>query len=351
MSNMEIFLIAASFLIGFGFVAYIRAHDKHEKEPYKTMILVTILGGIFSMIVCLFLYVAYDFLIGYDSSKIIRAFIVIGPIEEAAKLFTLFVFYYFLRKEINEPLDGMVYLACIVLGFSLIENYFYATKTPDSYDLLFWRVLLSTPTHITDSILMGLGFYVWTLRKQRYGFLVLAYIYACLIHGLFDAAVFMESEWAPLPVLTVMFISLYIGNKAINYGTAVSPFRLSIKEFMASIVEPEIVPDITCTNCRDKKGKLLYKHWYFDIHQCDNCKNVLLSNQDLILLFSFFTSTEPDAKEIESHFNQKIYDPTIKYAYDLKKLHQLIEIIHKQHIDSVTSKFLPIKLFIPPEKL
>ena len=77
-------LILLSFFIGILAVNYLRAYDIHEKEPLFKMVLATIWGGIFSIVLSIFLYSSLE-LIGIQGRyNIFGALLVIGPVEEAA---------------------------------------------------------------------------------------------------------------------------------------------------------------------------------------------------------------------------------------------------------------------------
>ena len=297
-----------------------------------------------SIWVCLLLYDFAYLFIDSNTSKVLQSFIIIGPVEELAKLFTLLVLYRFIRKQIDEPVDGMIYMACIALGFSLIENYFYATRTPDSSHLIFLRLFLSTPSHITDSILMGLGFYVWIQRSHRYGLLLAALIYASLIHGLFDGVIFMDNEWSDASLLVVMGISLMVGITALNFGTAISPFRPTLKEFLKTVSQPESAPGLVCSHCGDEEEKQLFNHQYFVLQKCTSCDKYLLDYPQLSAVYSYFTSTVLERKEFIEYFGDR--DET--NHHELDELHDILEEVRLRHIETYTGRWLPKRLFRPP---
>ena len=340
-------LIVLSFLIGLGCVAFVRSRDKHEPEPYLTLVLVTILGGAISIFVSLALYDFANQFIDRGISKVLQSFLVIGPIEELAKLFTLLVLYRFIHKEMDEPVDGMIYIACIALGFSLIENYFYATRIPDSSQLIFWRLFVSTPIHISVSILMGLGFYVWVQRGHRYGLLLAAFIYASFINGLFDAAIYMQNDWSEVAVIAVTVVSLYVGIAAVNFGTAISPFRPTLRQYLESASQPDSQAGVVCSHCGNEEDKLLFRHRRFKLQKCTGCGKYLLDEAQLDALFSYFTSTTLESQDFEKFFGER----KDKNHYELDKLHALLEVTRQRHIETYTSRWLPKKLFHPrPEK-
>ena len=101
--GVKILFIIISFIIGGIVVAYIRSYDIHEKEPFYKMVIVMLWGGVWSVIVSFFLYsLLYNKGINvYDIQDAFGAILVVGPVEEGAKLLALFMAYYFIKKELN----------------------------------------------------------------------------------------------------------------------------------------------------------------------------------------------------------------------------------------------------------
>lgn len=63
----------------------------------------------------------------------------IGPVtEEMMK--ALFVVYLLIKKKIGFTVDGAVYGFAIGTGFSLLENIYFLTDSPDQYNLLTWII-------------------------------------------------------------------------------------------------------------------------------------------------------------------------------------------------------------------
>lgn len=346
MGNNTLFLISVSILMGIGCIAFIRNKDKRERDPYATLVFVTALGGVMSMVVCLKLYEIAYLLVDKNISGIIRSFIVIAPVEEAAKLFTLFVIYRFLHNKISGPVDSMIFMACIALGFSLIENFFYASQTPESAYLIFVRLFISTPMHMTYSILMGLGFYVWYHRRHRYGLLVASFVYGSLVHGLFDAFIFMDNNWHGIAPIAILVSSICVGFIAINFGTALSPLRPSLKEFIVSTKKPVLVKGITCDHCGDEKEKFLYKNKHFMLHRCNSCTKILISPEMMKGFLFYFTSNLLELIAAKQCFSNR----SNKNDYDLEELHQLTKKLRKRHIETYTGRWLPKRWFYPPIK-
>ena len=92
-------LIALSFLIGLFCIRYIQSFDKHEKEPFSKMLLVTCWGGAWSIIITVGLYMGLGYLGISGSKTTVGALLVIGPVEEFAKFMALLTSYFIYRSE------------------------------------------------------------------------------------------------------------------------------------------------------------------------------------------------------------------------------------------------------------
>ena len=224
-------LILLSFLIGILAVNYLRTYDIHEREPLFKMALVTVWGGVFSIVLSIALYTSLQLIGIRGHHNVFGALLVIGPVEEAAKFIALLSCYFFIRHEINEPTDGLIYMSCVALGFSLIENYFYAITSQSSGFVFFIRLLTSTPGHILFSVFMGIAFYALVRLKTGVMLFLIAYAYAIITHGLYNSIVFHGLGMIILMLL--LFKSHSWALALLSYTTARSPFRKSVKEFIA----------------------------------------------------------------------------------------------------------------------
>jgi len=280
--------ILLSFIIGLFAVNYLRTYDIHEKEPVLKMTLVTLWGGIFSIGLSTVLYVSLHLIGIQGHQNVFGALFVIGPVEEAAKFLALLTCYFFIRHEINEPTDGLIYMSCVALGFSLIENYFYAINSQRSGFIFFLRLLTSTPGHILFSVFMGIAFYSIVRLKTGIMLFLASYAYASLAHGLYNSIVFHG-----LSVFLLMFLlfkSYKWSLSLLSYTTAKSPFRQSIKEFIADYENPVKESGYGCPNCGSTNSKISYTKGRIHIQKCDNCQNFLATGDTLCEVYKYFGS-------------------------------------------------------------
>ncbi len=268
-------LILLSFIIGLLCIRHLRSFDVHEQEPFGKMVAVTLWGGIVSIATSLFLYR----LLAVNGISIRQGFpasyLYIGFIEELAKLFALALCWPLIREEMDEPTDGPIYIACVALGFSLIENYFYAASHPSITLLIAIRLIICTPMHIAFSLFMGLAFY-WAVRcKGGWGILAMAYVVASICHTLYDIFV---NFWYLLPGLYLILKGAYGGMyRLLGYTAVHSPFRQTLEDFIRSNPAPGIEAGYKCLECTNAAPKPTYRQGRIRIQRCEDCGTYLCS--------------------------------------------------------------------------
>nr|WP_163296041.1 PrsW family intramembrane metalloprotease [Desulfovibrio sp. JC022] len=253
------------------------------------MALVTVVGGGVSFCLAIFLYIWLE---SFGISEIKNGFgslFVIGPVEEISKLIAMVLCLIFVRKEINEPTDGMIYMACVALGFAVIENYFYVAESEQPYVTMVLRLLLSTPMHISFSLFMGLAVYSLLKNKIGWGLLVIAFLYAVLAHGLYDLIIF--EDLSSIFMFFIIYMSHGWSLSLAGYCAAVSPNRTSFKDFVKEFENPAEEEGLECVNCGDKSSKLTYNVDGISVQKCPSCEFYLTRKKSLFLIFRRFGST------------------------------------------------------------
>jgi len=299
-------LILVSFAFGVLSIRHLRTFDVHEQEPVVKMVAVALWGGLVSVATSLFLYT----LLKNSGISIQDGFPVsyfyVGYVEELAKLFALCLCWPIIRKEMDEPTDGPIYIACVALGFSLIENYFYAAAQPSMTFLIALRLIICTPMHIAFSIFMGLAFF-WAVRfKGGWGLLLLAYAVAGIYHGLYDI---FTSFPILLPGLFLILKSAYGWMyQLLGYTAAHSPFRQTLADFIGSVPSPAVEPGYKCLECTNGAPKPTYTKGRIRIQRCEQCGTYLCSIHTLQQLVhqygSIFGSLKRKTNPLRSHGKQ-----------------------------------------------
>ena len=349
----ELVFVAISFLGGVYCIRLLRSYDLYEKEPFWKMTLVTIWGGFWSFLIALILYAVLARLGLPAQQDMFSAFVIIGPVEELAKLLAFAASYFVFRKELNEPVDGMIYMACVALGFSLIENYLYAMQ-PDSEHLIVVRLLICTPMHIIFSVVMGLAVYLGLHEHKAKALLVSAYLYAIIMHGLYDSLAFNDFS---LAIIFVLLAASYGWTKRLlRYVSAISPFRVSLSQFMDSYAEPHLTEGVRCPNCASTGPKATYSLGKIKIFKCDHCSHCISTRLSLHHIFghfagafgrakSIYTMEGFDIPEYTSFYTGKHWKPKEIVSYDLLSMDRTLDKISSFFVSATQRKWwFPLEL-------
>ena len=113
--------------------AYHYHKDRHLPEPPGNLVVTLVLGmlaaGISAALYAGLGVIGFRFDAGYlaDTSTwalLAYALLAIGPIEEVAKLLP-FVVVVLRFRDLDEPMDGIIYASFIGLGYAAVENWQY----------------------------------------------------------------------------------------------------------------------------------------------------------------------------------------------------------------------------------
>ena len=103
--------------------------DRYEKEPWWLLALVFLWGAVPAVILSVAIELILDIpisVLGHGLAYEIAGSSMVAPVvEEIAKGLAVFGVLLFVRREMDDVLDGIVYGAMAGLGFALTENFFY----------------------------------------------------------------------------------------------------------------------------------------------------------------------------------------------------------------------------------
>jgi len=353
------FFILLSFLIGLVCVGYLRSFDRHHQEPYAKMLAVTCWGGAWSVIVSFLLYGLLHRLGVRDLHNSLGALLVIGPVEEFAKLLALFSSYFIIKDNLDEPTDGIIYMACVALGFSLIENYFYAVGEAGAGYLLFVRLAIATPMHIAFSVFMGLAFYIWRKYAKPWTVFILPFAYAGIVHGLYDLVIF--NGFALVILLAVMQSAHYFALALLSYTTAQSPHRVSLAGFIAAYPNPAREKGLECLHCGSLNPKETYRLKKLLVQKCDACEMYVTTKKGIFHIFHYFAATfrkldrqysmaSAGGRRYSVLYSDNSVSDTKKLAFfDLGKLDKTVEKVNGAIIEKMEARSWFPKTFSAPE--
>jgi RsiW-degrading membrane proteinase PrsW (M82 family) len=118
------------------------------------------------------------------------AFLVIALIEESLK--TGFLWWLIGRnKELDEPVDGIIYGITLGLGFASLENLIWASAF--GFGVAALRAVITTLAHATFTGWMGYFIAKYKLQNQKFSILISGFLLAWASHGLYDFLLFLRN--------------------------------------------------------------------------------------------------------------------------------------------------------------
>jgi RsiW-degrading membrane proteinase PrsW (M82 family) len=282
MDIRELLLLLISLLLGLVCIHWMRRLDRYEREPFGKLLLATVVGGGCAAALALGIFELIARLGFDDFESHLGALIFIGPVEEMAKLAGFFAIFGFISRDLNEPVDGIIYQACVALGFSLVENFLYAAVPAQAY-LIFVRFLAGTPLHIGFSALMGLCVYLWYRNRRAWHLVLSAYLCASLSHSLYDLVVFQHIS-VLFSGVALLLMYAFTRNLFI-YALAVSPQRVSLAQAIAVTPQVETTHGLACRYCDDTAAKPTWIVGGAVLRHCEYCDHFNTSRQGLFRLF------------------------------------------------------------------
>ncbi len=204
--------------------------DSAKPEPVRMILACFVAGMITTIIVFPFEYFV-TLLVKSDSSI---AVVLWAVIEESFKLIACYLIA--LRsKYYDEPIDAVIYMVVIALGFAALENTFFligplsAGNTLDSVITGNLRFIGSSLLHTlasgTIGVFIAFGFY--KIIKEKEKFLAVGLLCAIILHTLFNFFILQENGdhtflvFGSVWVLLVAFIVVLEKIKGITRNKAV----------------------------------------------------------------------------------------------------------------------------------
>lgn len=211
--------------------AFVYKNDRVEKEPFRLLLLLFIAGATLSVgFVKVFggfikLNILTKFQDNTLSYFLVRYFLSVGFVEELSKFISLYLITN-KNKNFNSLYDGMLYSACVAIGFATIENIMYVNKY-DNIKVVILRAILSVPCHYFYGIIMGYYYSTYHIYKKarmqemeyaeqglitvkhKFAYkteLYFAIVIPVLLHGFYDFCMAYGNRW--LVIINVLVVSI-----------------------------------------------------------------------------------------------------------------------------------------------
>ncbi len=233
---MDIVLFIVALLPVLVLIYYINSKDSLSPEPVGQLVRAFLLGLLsvplsFMVSVPLMYLGFFSDEVTSVSDAIRTSFFGAAIPEEAAKLFILWIVVRN-NKYFDEKMDGIVYAACVSMGFAALENVLYLTRNIDSYMATgIARAFTAVPGHLCFGIVMGYYYSLATFDKNNVKRnRILTFVAPVIVHGLYDsiliaAAALMESltevneEIAGVVGLAFIVLFIYFCFKMWKFGS------------------------------------------------------------------------------------------------------------------------------------
>jgi protease PrsW len=123
-------ILVLSFLPVFLYILILWGLDRYEKEPSLLVIAAFVWGAVPSILLALMMQIVLDVpVVAVSANQLTYELLgssVVAPLtEEAVKAAALMLLLLFLGREIDSPIDGLIYGGVIGFGFAAVENMFY----------------------------------------------------------------------------------------------------------------------------------------------------------------------------------------------------------------------------------
>jgi protease PrsW len=161
------FVLAISILPMLVYASILWWFDRYEKEPAGLLVAAFLWGAIpaviFSLIVELVLDIPIAYFVDPGVADAVSVTVVAPIAEEIFKGLAVFLLLLLFRRELDSPLDGIIYGGLVGFGFAAVENIFYLGNALLASDvavlafLTFARVFLFGLNHALFTGLTGLG--------------------------------------------------------------------------------------------------------------------------------------------------------------------------------------------------
>ncbi|MCK5169237.1 MAG: PrsW family intramembrane metalloprotease, partial [Bacteroidales bacterium] len=187
--NQNLIGFLGALLVMLCWLFYLRRIDIYEPEKWKHILLIFVLGVIFSEFTFLLsdlnsMFTGFK-LNGGVLNDLFYCIIGIGAIEELVKILPVILILKY-TKAINEPVDYLVYGSISALGFAFAENLLYF----NSYGthIIMGRALTAVVFHmfLTSLAAYGLMLNKYKSSKGFFTDFLKYFLLAAIIHGLYD---------------------------------------------------------------------------------------------------------------------------------------------------------------------
>jgi protease PrsW len=203
--------------------------DRYDPEPVWALTLVLAWGGIaacgFSALINTSVHVVGNAVGGHTFGDFVAACVSAPLVEELTKGMAIFFMYYFMRRQFDGLVDGVIYATFAALGFAAVENILYYGNAAKAEMLhnkegafigtFIVRGILAPWGHPLYTSMTGLGFGIaretnktWLRWLAPLG----GYLFAAFLHSVWNTAATLSNNLVALMLpLWFLFLLAFFG--------------------------------------------------------------------------------------------------------------------------------------------
>lgn len=233
--------------------------DRYEKEPFGLLTVSFLWGAVPSIVLALIMQIALDVpLTAIQSSsqltyELLGASVVAPLTEEGIKALALILLLLLFKREIDSPLDGVIYGGMVGFGFAAVENVFYLFGALTEggvggvLGLAFMRVGIFGLNHAMYTGFTGLGvalFLEIRNRVLRFIPLVLGFMLSLGAHALHNALATLTGVGGAGALVAAVLVDW--AGVVVLFVVAVGTFFLERKRILAyadTLVRGQVIPE------------------------------------------------------------------------------------------------------------
>ncbi len=179
---------------------YFLEKDK-EPEPRLMILLVFILGIMGAVIASMIQEPLRNYIYSIDTDSfssleltfinLFDSFFAVSLLEETTKFLSFFIAgSIFIGKELDEPVDFIIYMITAGLGFAAFENFLYFSTAPSEIvsELIFLRFAITTFFHAIVAGILGY-FIALSIRGKNYYIVFLGLMVVSFFHTLYNVLI------------------------------------------------------------------------------------------------------------------------------------------------------------------
>ena len=212
-------ILAVAFLPNFVWLVFYLKEDPHP-EP-KPLLTLAFLFGILSVGVVFLLQkgslLLFSELLDLSSRQILdsTAFILAAAFLEEIVKFIMARFLLQKNPYFDEPVDAMIYLVVVALGFAFTENLLYLRHYSNFYEVVNLAMLRFVSANLLHTVASGLAGYFWAkgiMQRRVWRNVFIGLLLAGVIHGSYNILAFYLKDLfiLDIPIVFILITGLFM---------------------------------------------------------------------------------------------------------------------------------------------